>query len=119
MIGMDGVDLGDVKGQIKNQFYFDLAGFGLPEQLEGLMPYVTFRHILYGSDYPYTPSATVAEVTQIVADELPKFFPNEVEQKAIYYDNAADLLAGRSASMKGAPMANGQKGGRQYPGSKQ
>ena len=113
MIGMESVDLGDVKQQIKDQFYFDLAGFGLPEQLEGLLPYVTFRHILYGSDFPYTPLATVVDVTAKIAEELPKFFPDEVEQKAIYHDNAAELLSRRPAITDGSYMANGNKGSRQ------
>ena len=119
MIGMEGIDLGDVKKQIKDQFYFDLAGFGLPEQLQGLLPYVTFRHILYGSDFPYTPLQNVVEVTQVIADELPKFFPEEVEQKAIYHDNAAHLLARRSTITDGSQLANGHEGSRHHHHSKQ
>ncbi|KFC81964.1 amidohydrolase 2 [Buttiauxella agrestis ATCC 33320] len=35
--------------------YYDLAGFPLPRQLNALLEIADPKHVLYGSDYPYTP----------------------------------------------------------------
>ncbi len=36
-----------------NKFYYDLAGFAVPNQLYGLLNMTDSSHLLYGSDYPY------------------------------------------------------------------
>ena len=92
MIGMDGVNLDDVLRQMKEQFYFDLAGFVFPDQIKGLLPFVNTKMLLYGSDYPYTPGATVQSVGEDMDKELPAMFPNEDDQRDIYHDNAARML---------------------------
>lgn len=40
--------------------YYDLAGFPLPRQLLPLLEIADPKHILYGSDWPYTPEPLVA-----------------------------------------------------------
>ncbi|WP_159911424.1 amidohydrolase family protein [Pantoea sp. 18069] len=40
--------------------YYDLAGFPLPRQLLPLLEIADPKHIMYGSDWPYTPEALVA-----------------------------------------------------------
>lgn len=44
--------LDDVKKQL-SRFYYDLAGFPVPNQLYGLLNMTDDTHLLYGSDYPY------------------------------------------------------------------
>jgi predicted TIM-barrel fold metal-dependent hydrolase len=39
--------------------YYDLAGFPLPRQLNALLEIADPTHVLYGSDYPYTPEPLV------------------------------------------------------------
>ena len=92
MIGMEGVDIEDVKRQLKEQFYFDLAGFVFPDQIQGLLPFVTTKRLMYGSDYPYTPPTTVKAVSEGMEKDLPSVFPNDNDQRDIYHDNAARLL---------------------------
>ena len=36
-----------------SKFYYDLAGFPVPNQLYGLLNITNSEHLLYGSDYPY------------------------------------------------------------------
>ena len=40
--------------------YYDLAGFPLPRQLKPLLEIADPKHIMYGSDWPYTPEPLVA-----------------------------------------------------------
>ena len=44
--------LEDVKKQL-GKFYYDLAGFAVPNQLYGLLNMTDESHLLYGSAYPY------------------------------------------------------------------
>ncbi|WP_289939128.1 amidohydrolase family protein [Streptomyces sp. S.PNR 29] len=48
----------DVLGALR-RLYYDLAGFPLPRQLPALLTLTGTDHILYGSDYPYTPDWVV------------------------------------------------------------
>lgn len=43
-----------MKEVLQRQFYFNLAGFPLPDQIHGLMRLVGHTRLLYGSDYPYS-----------------------------------------------------------------
>lgn len=92
MVGMDGVNSEDVKRQLKEQFYFDLAGFVFPDQIQGLLPFVTTKRLMYGSDYPYTPPDTVKAVSEGMEKDLASVFHNQTDQRDIYHDNAARLL---------------------------
>jgi len=60
--------------------YFDLAGYPLPRQLRPLLEIADERHILYGSDWPFTPEAKSANLardldasTQISAEQFARF----------------------------------------------
>ncbi|OAT31591.1 2-amino-3-carboxymuconate 6-semialdehyde decarboxylase [Buttiauxella brennerae ATCC 51605] len=48
--------------------YYDLAGFPLPRQLKALLEIADPKHILYGSDYPYTPEALVSTLATQLDD---------------------------------------------------
>ncbi len=44
--------------------YYDLAGFPLPRQLLPLLEIADPRHILYGSDWPFTPEPLVTSLAK-------------------------------------------------------
>ena len=44
--------------------YYDLAGFATPRQLQPLLSIADPKHLLYGSDWPYTPAALVGPLAQ-------------------------------------------------------
>ncbi|KAI5463884.1 aminocarboxymuconate-semialdehyde decarboxylase [Mariannaea sp. PMI_226] len=81
-----------VEKAFRSQFYFDLAGFVFPEQIHGLIPYVGADRLLYGSDYPYTPEASVLGLAESMNIELPQVFEQRSSQEAIYNGNAIRLL---------------------------
>ncbi|KAI8679143.1 Amidohydro-rel domain-containing protein [Fusarium keratoplasticum] len=81
-----------VKKAFQTQFFFDLAGFVFPDQIQGLLPYVDASRILYGSDYPYTPEAGVLGLAEVMNQELPRVFKGYRSQKAIYKGNAMNIL---------------------------
>jgi len=82
-----------VRERLNTQFFFDSAGFPLPQQLQGLLQHVTVDRILYGSDFPFTP----VNMVQMLAEEydryLPEIFTKRREQEALCKDNALALLS--------------------------
>ena len=58
--------------------YYDLAGFPLPRQLGPLLDIADPKHIMYGSDWPYTPEPLVAELARQL-DTSP-LLPNALRQ---------------------------------------
>lgn len=84
-----------VKTALKSsQFYFDLAGWSFPDQLKGLLPFVSTRQLLYGSDFPYTPLSGVRTLKEQVREGLEELFPEEEDRRLIYGGNAMRLLQG-------------------------
>jgi predicted TIM-barrel fold metal-dependent hydrolase len=81
-----------VKKAFQSQFFFDLAGFVFPDQIQGLLSYVDESRILYGSDYPYTPEAGVLGLAEVMNQEVPQVFKGLGAQKAIYKGNAINIL---------------------------
>jgi 6-methylsalicylate decarboxylase len=72
-----------------HKLYYDVAGVCLPRQLAALLPLVETDHLLYGSDYPYTPAGGCI----YLADALDKTNVITPEQRqAIYRDNAVNLF---------------------------
>jgi predicted TIM-barrel fold metal-dependent hydrolase len=41
------------------RLHYDLAGFPVPRQLDGILALTTIEHLHYGSDYPFTPEFVV------------------------------------------------------------
>jgi predicted TIM-barrel fold metal-dependent hydrolase len=78
----------DVYALLKGMYY-DVAGACLPRQLHALMEIVDVDHLLYGSDYPYTPPfgclylAEALNKTDLLTDE---------QRRVIYRDNAKGLF---------------------------
>ncbi|CAB1262001.1 Amidohydrolase [Clostridiaceae bacterium BL-3] len=86
----------DVYAALKG-LYYDVAGFCLPRQLENLLQIVDVSHLLYGSDYPYTPEfgcfalAALLEKTELLTDK---------QRRAIYYGNALKLFPRLNSKIK-------------------
>ena len=92
-VGDDSVTPEAMRQALRAQFYFDLAGFPFPDQIKGLLPFVSASQLLYGSDYPYTPVFGVKECMIDIESNLPLIFPSEDDQRAIYASNARRLLS--------------------------
>lgn len=56
----------DVTGALA-ALYYDLAGLPLPVALDALVAVVGPDHLLYGSDYPFTPAPAVVALAQALA----------------------------------------------------
>lgn len=76
----------DVKGAL-SALYYDIAGTALPVMLPALLEVADPTHIMYGSDYPYTPTPMVAHVKEQLAHD-PRVAPH---LERIFHDNAAGL----------------------------
>jgi len=50
------------------RLHYDLAGFPVPRQLDGILALTTSAHLHYGSDYPFTPEF-VAEIGATALDQ--------------------------------------------------
>ncbi|AKG34869.1 amidohydrolase family protein [Paenibacillus durus] len=83
-----GTDVVDIYAALQG-LYFDLAGACLPRQLANLMPIVGIDHLVYGSDYPYTPDfacmalADALDITEMLTEE---------QHRLIYCENALRLF---------------------------
>ena len=71
------------------RLYYDVAGVCLPLQFAALLKLANKDHLLYGSDYPYTPEvgcvylANAFDKTDLITD---------AQRRAIYRDNALKLF---------------------------
>ena len=81
-----------VKRMLQSRFYFDLAGFAVPEQIQGLLPYVDASRLTYGSDYPYTPEPVVLKLIEAMDEHLPRYFASQGDETAIYKNNVLEFL---------------------------
>ena len=78
----------DVFGDLK-RLYYDVAGMCLPRQLAALLSLVDTSHLLYGSDYPYTPDNACIMLAQGL-DKTPLLTAEQ--RQAMYHDNAVGLF---------------------------
>lgn len=78
----------DVYAALK-ELYYDVAGVCLPVQLSAFLQITDVDHLLYGSDYPYTPE--FACITLADALDKTNLLTNE-QRRAIYHDNALKLF---------------------------
>ena len=81
------MDAVDVETGLKN-FYYDLAGDPMPEQMEMLLKISDVDHLIYGSDYPYVPAQVWLKKKSALDVELDK----RAWTNQIYVDNAKKLL---------------------------
>ena len=96
LLGLPGIDnnltYDFVVDRMNKQFYFDTAGWPFPEQISGLLEYVTVDRMLYGSDFPWTPLGPVVQLSGMHDVELPKVFPEEGDRRKLCMGNARRLL---------------------------
>jgi len=78
----------DVQGSLAS-LYFDIAGNALPVMYPALLKVADPSHILYGSDYPYTPSHMISSARQ---DLERHFDATGDDAQAIFFGNAARLF---------------------------
>jgi len=74
-----------------SRFYYDMAGNPIPDLLPLLLRFVPASHILYGSDYPFTPKQkSIDRVADIRAflDSDPKLSPY---REMFFHENAERL----------------------------
>ena len=81
----------DIDHIFSTQFYYDLAGFSMKDQIHGVMRRVGPERLVYGSDYPYTPASGVTFQAKTMDEEIVKLFDEEVIGK-IYTGNAKALF---------------------------
>ncbi|KAF2246294.1 amidohydrolase 2 [Trematosphaeria pertusa] len=89
----------EVRKQIEEQFYFDLAGLVFDGESGGrgqLKAFVhgfdiSYQRLLYGSDFPFTRTRFVKEFADRMKDGMEHLF-NEKEREAVYERNAMQLL---------------------------
>ncbi|KAJ6582702.1 hypothetical protein DFH09DRAFT_912225 [Mycena vulgaris] len=64
----------NAKEMFAKQFYFDLAGSPMPNQIHHMLRWVKSDRFLYGSDVPFTSWTAAETLAQIMESELPKLF---------------------------------------------
>jgi predicted TIM-barrel fold metal-dependent hydrolase len=68
------------------RLYFDVAGTAQPVMLDALLKVADPTHILYGSDFPYTPVPIIArtkealECDPLIADCVQDLFSHNAER---------------------------------------
>lgn len=100
------LDPDDVRRQVETQFWFDLAGLVFDGPSGGSGQFKAFKEgynisheqILYGSDFPFTPTQFVHSFAERMKDGLEELL-DEDSRKAIYESNAVKLL--KLSNMKG------------------
>ena len=78
---------------MSRQFYFDLSGFVLPDQIHRLLRLVDPSRLLYGSDFRYTPAQNVLELVREMDEGLVEAVGSVQNQKAVYQVNPQRLLS--------------------------
>ena len=94
----DGIDW---ESNLRN-LYFDLAGNPAPEVLKALVNITAPDHLLYGSDYPYQPAATLKENLNKLKQTLAGDAQLASYADGILYGNAAKLFSIKESSYSNA-----------------
>ncbi|KAL3441614.1 hypothetical protein BJX65DRAFT_313616 [Aspergillus insuetus] len=81
-----------IKELLQRQFYFDLAGFPLPDQLPGLLRMVDHTRLLYGSDFPYTPLDSTEMLARELESGISSVLPDAADKEGVFSANAMRLF---------------------------
>lgn len=81
----------DIQHIFRERFYYDLAGFSMQNQIHGTLRWAGPERLLYGSDYPYTPSEGIAFQVATMDEEAKKLWSDETI-KQVYAGNARALF---------------------------
>ncbi len=65
-LGLPNAPTADHVSGLLRRLYYDLAGYAVPKMLPGLFAVADPGRILYGSDWPFTPEAVVAKLSQLI-----------------------------------------------------
>ncbi|KAK7023930.1 Metallo-dependent hydrolase [Favolaschia claudopus] len=85
-----------LRDMFANQFYFDLAGMAMPNQIHHMLRWINHSRLAYGSDIPWTPASRAEGLLQTMQEEFPKLFTDQ-EIRDICEGNAAKLLKKRES----------------------
>ena len=80
----------DIQDSFKH-FYYDLSGNPAPKLLDWLLTITTPDHLLYGSDYPFTPNNQIQQNQKDLLEMLEKDHLKEYKEQ-ILTANAKDLF---------------------------
>ena len=86
------MDSKQIKDIINQQFYFDLSGFVLPDQIYGLLRLAKPSRLLYGSDFPYTPAGFVLDLAKELDEGIDEAVGGSENRQAVYEVNSRRLL---------------------------
>ena len=73
-----------------SRLYFDLAGHAVPRMMSSLLSVADTRHLLYGSDCPFTPEPVAAKFVELLSSS-PQL--DEADRARIARENALGLFA--------------------------
>ncbi|MDO4554071.1 MAG: amidohydrolase family protein [Lachnospiraceae bacterium] len=73
--------------QCLQSLYYDLAGVSMPKQYDLLLETTDTTHLLYGTDYPYTPNQLYSAFLEAMEEKIPDQY-----KKMIYSENAKALI---------------------------
>ena len=79
---------------LRERFFFDLAGFPLPNAIHGLLRILGEggeQRLVYGTDYPFTPERLVVGLANALDTGLEEIF-DEGQRNDVYVENATKLL---------------------------
>ncbi|KAF5549201.1 multidrug resistance-associated [Fusarium mexicanum] len=79
---------------LRERFFFDLAGFPLPNAIHGLLRILGVggeKRLVYGTDYPFTPERLVIGLADQMEEGFEELF-DEAQLSDVYLSNAASLL---------------------------
>ncbi|RGP61681.1 amidohydrolase [Fusarium sporotrichioides] len=79
---------------LRERFYFDLAGFPLPNAIHGLLRILGEggeKRLVFGTDYPFTPERLVVSLADVMERGFEEIF-DERQRDDVYVKNAVHLL---------------------------
>lgn len=74
---------------VLSKFYFDLAGAPVPDMLDLLVRYAKSTHLVYGSDWPFTPEQAAIQLAAMLDKAT---FPSAFNYRDIMSENGYRLL---------------------------
>ena len=80
-----------IRETIAEQFWFDLAGNPIPNQVDAILKFTRKQHLLFGIDVPWMPFEAAGEVVQRMERDLPGCVGRE-HSDLIFRGNAEQLM---------------------------
>ncbi|CAD6577613.1 MAG: hypothetical protein ASARMPRED_008342 [Alectoria sarmentosa] len=84
-----------IRAVLAEQFWFDLAGDPVPNQVDSLLKFTGKQRLLFGSDVPWTPFEAAGKILQRVERDLPDCIGKEYLYM-VYRGSAEQLLLTRT-----------------------